>query len=152
KSLTELDHLTYTGDLVGTIRYMAPEQILGKCDARSDLYSLGLTLYEMLTLRPAFEANDRQALLSQVATDDPPRPRRLVPDVARDLETICLKAIAKEPERRYASAAELTDDLKRFLEDRPIHARRASAAEKFWRLCRRNPTGAGLIAVAVVLL
>jgi serine/threonine protein kinase/WD40 repeat protein len=152
KALTELDHLTYTGDLVGTIRYMAPERFQGNCDVRADVYSLGLTLYELLTLRPTFEGNDRKALLRQVTMDDPPRPRKLVPDVPRDLETIVLKAIAREPERRYQSAAELADDLKRFLEDRPIKARRASAAEKFWRLCRRNPSTAGLVAAAVLLL
>jgi serine/threonine protein kinase/WD40 repeat protein/Tfp pilus assembly protein PilF len=152
KALTELDNLTYSGDIIGTIRYMAPERFQGQCDVRADVYSLGLTLYEMLALRPAFAGNDRKALLCQVATDDPPRPRKLIPDVPRDLETIVLKAIAKEPERRYQSTSELADDLKRFLEDRPIKARRASAAEKFWRLCRRNPTAAGLVTVGVLLL
>jgi serine/threonine protein kinase/WD40 repeat protein len=152
KETTEACDLSRTGDLVGTLRYMAPERINGKGDARADVYGLGLTLYEMLTLRPAFEGNEREPLLRRVLEEDPPRPRQQAPDVPRDLETIVLKATAKEPERRYPSAAEMAEDLKRFLEDRPIKARPASVVEKLWRLCRRNPSKAGLVAAAVVLV
>jgi serine/threonine protein kinase/WD40 repeat protein/Tfp pilus assembly protein PilF len=144
--------LTQTGELVGTLRYMAPERFRGAADARSDLYALGMTLYELLTLRPAFTETDRLRLLQQIRDREPVRPRKFDPRIPRDLETIVLKACAKEPGRRYQSAGELADDLKRFLEDRPIKARRVSAAEKLWRLCRRNPSTAGLVAAAVVLV
>src|SRR5207244_2546287 len=114
------DDLTHTGDIVGTLRYMGPERFQGQADPRSDLYSLGLTLYELLTLRPAFAEVDRNLLMYQVLHDDPPRPRQLQVKVPRDLETIVLKAIAKEPAQRYQTATDLAEDLKRFLEDRPI--------------------------------
>jgi PAS domain-containing protein len=152
KETTEAGDLSRTGDIVGTLRYMAPERINGQGDARADVYGLGLTLYEMLTMRPAFEGNEREPLLRRVLEEDPPRPRQQVPDVPRDLETVVLKSTAKEPERRYQSAAEMAEDLKRFLEDRPIKARPASVVEKVWRLCRRNPSTAGLVAAAVVLV
>jgi WD40 repeat protein/Flp pilus assembly protein TadD len=145
--------LTQTGDIVGTLRYMAPERFNGKSDPRSDLYGLGVTLYELLTLRPAFAESDHHRLLQRVLHDEPPRPRKLNPEVPRDLETVVLKAIAKEPRQRYASAAELAEDLRRFLGDRPVRARRASATERLWRWVRRNPAlAAALGAVAVLLL
>jgi serine/threonine protein kinase len=133
------DDLTHTGDLVGTLRYMAPERFKGKTDVRSDVYSLGLTLYEMLTLRPAFDQSESNELLYQVANVEPPPPRKLCPAVPRDLETIVLKAIAYHPRCRYQSASELADDLRRFADDSPIRARAVHVLERVWRWCRRNP-------------
>ena len=127
------EDLTHTGDIVGTLRYMAPERFSGKGDLRSDLYSLGLTLYELLALRPAFEAPDRQQLVHQVLHAEPPRLRQLDRSIPRDLETIIHKAIDKDPARRYQTAEQLADDLQRFLDDRPIRARRVGAVEKLWR-------------------
>jgi serine/threonine protein kinase/WD40 repeat protein len=148
----EGEDLTQTGDLVGTLRYMAPERFRGVSDARSDLYSLGLTLYELLTLGPAFQESDRGLLIKQIYHDEPPRPRRFDRQVPRDLETIVLKAIAKEPARRYQTAEDLAEDLRRFLGDRPIRARRSAAWEHAWRWCRRNPVVAGLSAAVALLL
>jgi serine/threonine protein kinase/WD40 repeat protein len=144
--------LTDAGEVVGTWRYMAPERFRGLADARSDVYSLGLTLYELLTLRPAFEASSREELIRQVSSGDAHRPRRVNPEVPRDMETIVLKASERDPARRYQSAGELAEDLRRFLEDRPIRARRASLCERAGRWCRRNPALAGLTAVAAALL
>jgi eukaryotic-like serine/threonine-protein kinase len=148
----EGDDLTRTGDVVGTLRYMAPERFRGQADPRSDVYSLGLTLYELLCLRPAFAGTDRGGLVKQIAEDEPPRPATLDPGVPRDLETIVLKTSAKEPARRYQSARELADDLECFLGDRPIQARRTAAWELAWRWCRRNPAVASLTAVVAMLL
>ena len=94
------DNLTHTGDIVGTLRYMAPERFNGRGDLCSDIYSLGLTLYELLTLRPAFDEADRSKLVIQVTQEEPPRPRKLNPAVPRDLETVVLKAIARDPAHR----------------------------------------------------
>jgi serine/threonine protein kinase/WD40 repeat protein len=140
----EGDDLTQTGDIVGTLRYMAPERFNGLSDARSDVYSLGLTLYELLTLRTAFAETDRGRLIQRIAQEEPAAPRKLDRHVPRDLETIVLKAIAKEPRLRYQTAAELAEDLARYLADRPIRARRSAAWEHVWRWCRRNPAVAGL--------
>jgi serine/threonine protein kinase/WD40 repeat protein len=131
--------LTRTGDIVGTIRYMAPERFEGRCDARSDVYALGLTLYELLAKKPAFEAEDRHALIRQVTQEEPRALRRVDPAVMRDLHTIVHRAIAKDPKDRYATAAELRDELERFLSDRPIRARPLLLPERYWRWCRRNP-------------
>lgn len=146
------DALTRTGDLLGTLRYMAPERFHGECDARADLYALGLTLYEMLTLRPAFAAPDQARLVEDIRTREPPRPRSADPGVPRDLETIVLKAIEKEPARRYAGAEEMGRDLRRFLDDEPIRARRVGPAERLWRMCRRNRLVASLAALVLALL
>jgi WD40 repeat protein/serine/threonine protein kinase len=145
KAIADAD-LTHTGDVVGTLRYMAPERFNGRADPRSDLYALGLTLYELLTLRPAFEAADRNRLIRQITEEEPPRPRRLVPEIPRDLETICLKCIEKRPSARYASAEALAGDLERWLEGRPITARPVSALERAAKWARRKPALAGLIA------
>jgi WD40 repeat protein/Flp pilus assembly protein TadD len=131
---------------------MAPERLDGRCDVRSEVYSVGVTLYEMLTLRPAFANTDRLALLEQVRTGAPPRPRRCDPHVPRDLETIVLKAMARDPAERYATADALAEDLRRFLADRPIRARRTPWHERAWRWCRRNPTVAALTAFVFLLL
>jgi serine/threonine protein kinase len=146
------DDVTHTGDLVGTLRYMAPERFAGWADPRSDLYSLGLTLYELLALRPAFDAADRAALIKQVTEKEPVPPRQLDPRIPRDLETIVLKATAKEPAQRYQSGTELAEDLSRFLADKPILARRTSHWEHFRRWCRHNPAVAALSTVALALL
>jgi len=146
--------LTVTGDLLGTIRYMSPEQALaqrGIVDHRTDLYSLGVTLYELVTLRPAFQGGDIQSLVYQITHEEPVPPSRFHSVIPRDLETIVLKAMAKEPINRYATAQELADDLRRFLEDRPILARRPSPAERAVRWARRHRAVVVSGAVALVL-
>jgi serine/threonine protein kinase len=146
KAQSDSDNLTHTGDIVGTLRYMAPERFNGQGDVRSDVYSLGLTLYEMLALRPAFDETDRNRLVKQVMHDEPLRPRKVTPGVPRDLETVVLKAITRDPAHRYQTPAELADDLKRYVEDRPVRARRVGNAERLRRWCRRNPLPASLLA------
>src|SRR5262249_9598069 len=146
--------LTPTGDILGTLRYMSPEQALARrvvIDGRTDIYSLGVTLYELLTLRPAIDGRDRAEILRRVAHEDPTPPRKLNPAMPRDLETIVQKAIAKEPESRYATARELADDLRHFLEDRPIAACRLSLPERAVRWLRRHPTIAAATAIVLVL-
>jgi serine/threonine protein kinase len=146
------DDLTHTGDLVGTLRFMAPERLEGQCDVRSEVYSVGITLYEMLTLRPAFAKADRMALLDEVRIGHPPRPRRCDPRIPTDLETIVMKAMARDPAERYATVEALAEDLRRFLADRPIRARRTPWHEQLWRWCRRNPAVASLTAAVAGLL
>src|SRR6185503_19745110 len=126
----EADALTGQDDCLGTLRCMAAERFKGWSDPRSDVYSLGVTLYEMLTLRPAFPV---------------PRPRKARSAIPRDLETIVLRATEKEPGHRYPSAAALAADLRCFLSDRPISARRSTAFERSWRWCRRNKALAALV-------
>ena len=133
--------MTMSGDLLGTIRYMSPEQALAKrigIDHRTDIYSLGVTLYELLTLQPVFVGNDRQDLLRQIAFTEPKPPRQLNPAIPRDLETIVLKAISKDPTDRYDSAEELAEDLKRFSEDKAIQARRPTLLEQGIRILRKH--------------
>jgi WD40 repeat protein len=145
--------LTGTGDVVGTLRYLAPERFQGRADGRSDVYALGLTLYELLTLQPAFAEGDRQQLMRQILDEEPMPPRTVDAAIPRDLETVVLKAIARDPGQRYQSAGELAEDLRRFVEDRPIQARRSTATERLWRWCRRNPVVAGLtVGLAVALV
>ncbi len=146
------DDLTQTGDMIGTLCYMAPERLQGQADARSDVYGLGITLYEMLTLKPAFGESNRAHLIERIAHQEPAAPRTFDSRIPRDLETIVLKAIAKEPARRYSSAEALAEDLRRVLADRPIRARRISPLERTWRWCRRNPGLATSIASVAVLL
>ena len=148
----EHDGVSQAGDVVGTLRYMAPEQLRGEADARSDVYSLGATLYELLTLRPVHEDSDRSSLIRKITQEEPTAPRRLNPEVSRDLETIVLKAIAREPAHRYRSSGDMAGDLQCFLEDRPIQARRISAPERLWRWCRRNRAVASLAGTALALL
>jgi serine/threonine protein kinase len=145
--------LTMTGDLMGTLRYMSPEQALAKhgyLDHRTDIYSLGASLYELLTLRPAFPGDDRQAVLRKIAEEEPTAPPRLNESIPRELETIVLKAMAKEPESRYATARELADDLRRFLEHKPTKARRPSLTERVTKWSRRHTDA--VIATTVVLV
>ena len=140
------ENLTQTGDIIGTLRYMAPERFQGEADGRSDVYGLGLTLYELCTLKCAFEQTDRAALFHEVQNRRPVAPRKLDDKIPADLETIILKSIEPSPDRRYQSAKELSDDLNLFLADRPIKARRTSLLERGWRICRRNPVAASLSA------
>jgi serine/threonine protein kinase/Flp pilus assembly protein TadD len=151
KADSDPDNVTHSGDVVGTLRYLAPERFAGQADVRSDVYALGLTLYELLTLRPAFEASDRHQLIAQVMHEQPPRPRLVDRAIPRDLETIVLKAIARYPGQRYQTPAELAEDLQRFLDDRPIKARRQSLVQHTWRWCRRKPAAAALVAALAVL-
>ncbi len=145
------EELTNPGDVVGTLRYLAPERFQGEADPRSDVYSLGLTLYEMLTLKPAFTASHRAQLIDTILHDEPATPRECDPQVPRDLETIVLKAIAKDPSIRFSNAGEMAKELGRFVEGRPIRSRRASVVERLWRWSRRNPAVAMLTALAGVL-
>jgi tetratricopeptide (TPR) repeat protein len=149
----EGEDLTHTGDIVGTIRYMAPERFRGRCDARSDVYALGLTLYEMLALRPAFDRADRQELMRQVMEEEPPRLRALCPAVPRDLVTVVHKAIARDPAERYATAAALAEDLVLFLDGKPVRARAIGPLERCGKWAKRRPAVAALLTslVAVVL-
>ena len=147
--------LTITGELLGTLRYASPEQILarrGIVDHRSDVYSLGATLYELLTLRPPFEGRDRNALIHEIAYDDPPSPREIDRSIPPALETIVLKALRKDPTDRFGTAQELADDLQRFLDRRPILARRPSPAERLRTWSRRHPSIVGVGVVALILL
>jgi serine/threonine-protein kinase len=150
KAMDDTEGLTGEGDVLGTLRYMAPERFRGLSDARSDIYALGLTLYEILTLRPAFNQSERDRLIHQVTTEVPPRPRAITPGIPRDLETIVLKAIEHDPARRYPDAEEFAEDLQRFLSDRPIRARPVGFVERGWKWSRRKPAVAGLL-VAFVL-
>lgn len=144
--------ITNTGDIVGTLRYMAPEQFNGDSNTRSDIYSLGMTLYELLALRPAFEESRHGPLISQKTSSMPPGLRSINGDIPRDLETITQKACATNPADRYATAGDLANDLRRFLDDRPVLARRATVAEQFVRWARRNPVVASLSGATVTLL
>jgi serine/threonine protein kinase/WD40 repeat protein/Tfp pilus assembly protein PilF len=145
-------NLTGTGDILGTVRYMAPERFQGKADARCDVYALGVTLYEMLTLRPPFIGRDQAELIGQITDAKPAALHVLAPAIPRDLETIVAKAMARDADQRYATATELADDLRAFLENRPIRARRASAVEQFLRWCHRNPTVAALTTAVALLV
>jgi serine/threonine protein kinase len=145
------DDLSRTGDLVGTLRYMAPERFRGESDARSDVYSLGLTLYDAIALRPAHDVPDRAELIRKIAEARPTRPGELDPSIPLDLETVVLKAIEPDPKRRYASAGELAEDLARFVEGRPVLARRASPPERLARWALRNRALATLAFLSITL-
>jgi serine/threonine protein kinase/WD40 repeat protein len=150
---TQDSNLTTTGDIVGTLRYMAPERFKGEGDERADVYGLGLTLHELLVLRPAFESLDRLDLIDRIKNHEPVRLRFLDRRIPRDLETILLKAIDKDAKRRYQSAEALAEDLRRFLADEPIAARRTSELERLRLWARRNPAVAILsIGIALLLL
>jgi serine/threonine protein kinase len=146
-------NLTQTGDVLGTLRYMAPETLKGNFDPRSEIYSLGLTLYELLALRPAFDQTSRNPLIDQVshARVEPLGKRN--PEIPRDLVTIVHKTLELDPLHRYQTAEELADDLQRFINDEPIRARRISLGERVGRWARRNRgLAAALSAVALLLL
>ena len=151
--------LTHTGDALGTPRYMSPEQALGRgtpLDGRTDIYSLGVTMYELLTLRPAVLGDDRPEILRRIAQDEPTLPRKLDPAIPADLETIVLKAMAKDPADRYATAAELAADLGRFLDNRLIRARRPSLLDRWakWTIRHRGlmlTAAAGLVVLVIAI-
>ena len=143
--------MTMTGDLVGTLRYMSPEQALAKrvvVDHRTDIYSLGSTLYELLTLRPVFNGEDRQHLLKQIAFEEPIAPRKLNRQIPVELETIVLKAIRKNPEERYATAQDLADDLRSFLTNQPIKAKPPTCRERLAKWSRRH--SATLLSITII--
>ncbi|MEM8679503.1 MAG: protein kinase [Planctomycetota bacterium] len=149
---TDDDALTQTGEFVGTLRYMAPEQLRGDFDERADVYALGATLYELLALRPAFAASDRLQVLDAIHHSSPPSLRELNPRIPRDLETIVMKAMDREPAARYQSAQRMADDIARFVNDEPIRARRLSVVERLLRWQRRNRGLAAALSVTAVLL
>jgi hypothetical protein len=147
--------LTQSGDLLGTLRYMSPEQAGGQrvlIDQRTDVYSLGATLYELLTLRPIFDATDRQTLLHQILHEEPRPPRSPNRSIPPELETIVLKAVSKVPAERYATARDFADDLNRFLRFEPILARRATWAQRARKWMRRHPSVPAAATVLLVLL
>jgi serine/threonine protein kinase/Flp pilus assembly protein TadD len=147
--------LTQTGDLLGTVRYMSPEQAQGKrgaADHRTDIYSLGATLYELLTLRSVFDSTDRRAYLASLSSDEPMAPRKLNRAIPVELETIVLKALAKNPSERYSTAGELAEDLRCFLSDQPIRARRPTVWQRTARWTRRHRALMSLGLLSVVFL
>lgn len=146
------DDLTRPGDLIGTIRYMAPERFEGRADARSDVYSLGVTLYEMLGRVRAFPESDHAALMDQIADGSCKKLRSIDPAIPRDLETIVHKAMAREPEKRYAGAAALAEDLRRFVAGEAIAARPPSVIESVGLWAKRNPAWAALMLVCFLSL
>ncbi len=146
------DGVTHTGDILGTVRYMSPERFRGQCDVRADVYALGVTLYELLTLKPVFASGDRLRLIEMIRQTEAASPRSVDSRIPRDLETIVIKAIDKDPKRRYQSADEMGEDLQRFVRDEPIKARRVGPVERFARWCRHHPAVAGLVAAVLVLM
>lgn len=150
------DGLTMTGDVVGTLRFMSPERFKGQCDARADVFSLGATLYELLVLEPAFQSPDRLHLIERITKEEPRSLRSVDPSVPADLETIVLKALEKDPRRRYQTAAAVGQDLTRFLAHQPIRARRTSALGRALRWSARNRalaiTATCLVAILVAVV
>jgi serine/threonine protein kinase len=150
--VTIAPHLTETGQALGSPGYASPEQAFGgKADARTDVYGLGALLYHLLTGRPPFQGPTRDSILLQLRESDPVAPRRLNPTVPRDLQTICLQALHKDPARRYASARAFAEDISRFLLDQPVHARRTGWGERTLRLARKRPGTVALALLAVAL-
>jgi WD40 repeat protein len=154
RRLSEDSTLTLTGAVLGSPNYMPPEQASPERiepSPRSDVYSLGAILYRMVTGQPPFQAESVEALLRRLLTEDPVAPRLLNPGLPADLETICLRCLAKEPARRYATAREVAEELGRFLRHEPIHARPTGPAEKVWRWARRRPALAATLALLLLV-
>jgi len=146
---------TQTQAVMGTPSYMSPEQAAGRAKdvtVAADTFSLGAILYELLTGQAPFTGDSDAAIMQQVMAKDPPRPQTLCPQVDRDLETICLKCLEKEPSKRYATAEKLAEELNRYLRGEPIQARPISRAERTWRLCRRHPGIASLTTALILAL
>lgn len=154
KRMLEQRHTqTRTGSVLGTPSYMSPEQAEGRSVGPSaDVWALGAILYEMLTWRPPFVGDTALATLDLIREREPDPLSSLMPNIPRDLETICLKCLSKEPANRYSSAQALADDLNRFLDHQPIHARRVSVVERSWRWMRRRPAISGLAATLLLVL
>ncbi len=149
--------LTVTGDILGTLRYMSPEQASGQrgmLDHRTDIYSLGATMYEMVTTEPIFPGRNRQELLHQIINNEARLPRQLDKNIPVELETIILKAVSKNPPDRYHTAQEFAEDLQRYLEDKPVLAKRPSMVERARKWSRRHPSVvvAGLLVMVVCLV
>lgn len=145
------DDTTRNGDIIGTLRYLPPEAVHGHWDERGDVYGLGVTLYELLALKPAFESRDAPQLVSAITRGEPLSLSGVAPPVPRDLQTIVLKAAARDPADRYPTAAAMADDLERFLQGAPIAARRASLPEVAWKWSRRKPAPAALVALVLLV-
>ncbi len=147
--------MTMSGSLLGTLLYMSPEQAMGKrmgIDHRTDIWSLGAVMYELLTLRPAFAGPDQKEILSNIITRDPRRPHQVAPPVPRDLETICLKALEKDPRARYDTARAMADDLRRFINDLPITAKPPGPVGRTIKFVRRHRAGVAAAAALVALV
>lgn len=154
KKLDVDEGMTHSGAIMGTPAYMAPEQARGitkEIGPSVDIYALGVILYQLLTGRPPFMAASMWDTIEQVIYEEPVSPRRLNPKVPKDLETICLKCLQKDPSRRYANALQLNEDLQRFSRDDPIHARAIGPIERAWRWCRRRPAVASLLSAVVLI-
>ncbi len=144
------ENASHSGAIVGTLRFMSPERFRGLGDASSDVYALGATLYEMLVLRPAFSGEDEVSLMRAIQQTEAPRLRTLDRHLPRDLETIVHKALEKEPARRYPSAQEMADDLRRYINGEPIRARRVTVPERLWLWAKKNRTVAILLSLLIV--
>ncbi|QDU41201.1 Serine/threonine-protein kinase PrkC [Maioricimonas rarisocia] len=154
KRISSNETISSEGHVMGTARYMSPEQASGwtrATDQRSDIYAIGVILFEMLTGFTPFRGNIR-AILLQKTVEDAPSPRKLSPNIPRDLETICLKCLERDPGRRYQTASEVADELQRFQQGEPIRARPISSLARGWRWCLRRPTIAGLVAALFLSL
>jgi len=155
KSLDSASGVTRTDSILGSPSYMAPEQAEGRtkeAGPAADVYELGAILYELLTGRPPFRGETIYQTIKQVKTSEPVRPSRLVPGLPRDVETVCLKCLEKAPSKRYATADDLADDLRRFLEGEPVRARPVRTWERVWKYARRRPALAAAFVVVHVLL
>ena len=153
--LTDEPHLTATGEIMGTPAYLSPEQVSGRFDCidhRTDIFSLGVTLYELLTRRKPFDGETRQQIITGICSAEPVPPRWIDRRIPLDLETICLRAMEKEPARRHRSASELAEDLRRFAEGRPILSRRVTRAEKALKWARRHKARTGVLVALVAIL
>ena len=149
------EYKTQTGEIIGTPSYMAPEQASGvvkQFSPATDVYAIGAILYELLTGRPPFQTPDLMQTIMMVLTEEPISPRKLQPRVPVDLETICLKCLDKKPQKRYETAAALAEDIRRFIDHRPVQARRTPYWEKSWKWVRRHPVYAVLASVSVLTI